>query len=84
MSRVICCREMLDPERPADQRERAFALQCCEHAQALYDADALRRDRVKERNARLSLALVLATSLGIWVVVIVLVHGLGVAAGWWA
>ena len=83
MSRVICCREMLDPERPADQRERAFALQCLEHAQALYVADVLRRDRIAERNARLSLALVLATSLAIWVVVIVLVDRLAGVLGWW-
>ena len=83
MSRVICCREMLDPERPAHQRERALAIQCCEHAQALYEADALTRARIETRNARLSLALVLATSLAIWVVVIVLVDRLAGVLGWW-
>ena len=83
MSRVVACREMLDPERPADQRERAFALQCLEHAQVMYVADALRRDRIAGRNARLSFACVLATVLVISVVVVVLVDRLAGVFAWW-
>ena len=74
MSRVVACREMLDPERPAHQRE---------HAQARYDADALRRDSIEKRNASLADKLVVATAAVISVGFALLDDHLAGVFAWW-